>query len=61
MIKRLEAKGLMVMTMRMVPIDTGHQVESDDVTHLFEFSLLDQSISFMAFPKHENVTRFKRH
>ena len=61
MITRLEAKGLMAMTMRTVAIDTGLQAESDDVTHLFEFSLLDQSISLMAFPKHGNVTRFKRH
>lgn len=63
MIKRLEAKCLMVMAMRTVPRDAGHQAESDDddVTHLLEFSLLDRSISLMAFPKHEHVTRFKRH
>lgn len=60
LIKRLEAKGLMVVTMRTVAIDTEKEAKPDDLTHLFEFSPLDHFISLLAFPKHENVIRFKR-
>jgi hypothetical protein len=49
----------MVGTMRTVATDTGNKTASDDLTHSFDASL-DQFISLLAFPKHENFTRFKR-